>query len=137
MLCFIDFSMKRWLPLIPFRKVPCKYFSYLRSYIMLSILFTKFVVLFFNLNRLHFMILTFNPLGPMQKKEKENLLDLFIYVNLVNLEIYMTTIRMQQMFYSNIQWKLQNSLLLWPIYRPVQKKSLLIFCAFLCRLYWH
>lgn len=73
------------------------------------------------------MILTFNPLGPMQKKEKENLLDLFIYVNLVNLEIYMTTIQMQQMFYSNIQWKLQNSLLLWPIYRPVQKKNLYWF----------
>lgn len=41
---------------------------------MLSILFAKFVVLFSNLNRLHFMILTFNPLGRMQKKEKENLL---------------------------------------------------------------
>lgn len=41
---------------------------------MLSILFAKFVVLFSNLNRLHFMILTFNPLGRMQKKEKEILL---------------------------------------------------------------
>lgn len=51
------------------------------------------------------MILTFNPLGPMQKKGKENLLiylwrDLFIYVNFVNLEMYMTTIWMQQMLYS-------------------------------------